>query len=52
MASYFGPGQQGPVILDGDGQLVWFKEVSGAGDATRAFNLRPATYLGNPVLTW
>ena len=52
MASYFGPGQQGPIILDSDGQLVWFKEVSGAGDATRAFNLRAQTYLGQAVLTW
>ena len=52
MDSHFGPGQQGPIILDGDGQLVWFKEVSGSGDALRAFNLRAETYLGEPVLTW
>jgi hypothetical protein len=52
MASYFGPGQQGPMILDGDGQLVWFKYVSASGDASRAFNLRVGTYLGQPVLTW
>jgi hypothetical protein len=52
MSSYFGPGQQGPIILDGDGQLVWFKEVSVSGDDLRAFNLRAETYLGEPVLTW
>ena len=28
MDSHFGPGQQGPIILDGDGHLVWFKDVS------------------------
>lgn len=52
MSSYFGPGQQGPIILDGDGQLVWFKDVSASGDALRTFNLRAGTYLGEPVLTW
>ena len=52
MASYFGAGQQGPMILNGDGQLVWFKEVSSSGDAVRAFNLRAETYLGEPVLSW
>ncbi len=52
MDSHFGPGQQGPIILDGDGRLVWFKEVSGSGEALRAFNLKAETYLGEPVLTW
>jgi hypothetical protein len=52
MDSHLGPGQQGPIILDGDGQLVWFKDVSVNSDALRAFNLRAATYLGEPVLTW
>ncbi len=31
MDSHFGPGQQGPIILDGDGHLVWFKDVSASG---------------------
>ena len=35
MDSHFGPGQQGPIILDGDGHLVWFKDVSASGDALR-----------------
>ncbi|HTW10263.1 MAG TPA: arylsulfotransferase family protein [Acidimicrobiales bacterium] len=50
--SHFGPGQQGPMILDRDGQLVWFRKVSDSGAALRAFNLRAETYLGQPVLTW
>jgi len=52
MDSHFGPGQQGPIILDGDGNLVWFKEVSASGSALRAFNLKAETYAGEPVLTW
>ncbi len=52
MDSHFGPGQQGPIILDGDGRLVWFKEVSGSGEALRAFNLKAESYLNEPVLTW
>jgi hypothetical protein len=52
MDSHFGPGQQGPIILDGDGQLVWFKKVSGSGEPLRAFNLKAEKYLGDPVLTW
>jgi len=52
MDSHFGPGQQGPIILDSDGHVVWFKAVSGSGEATRAFNLKAETYLGEPVLTW
>jgi len=52
MDSHSGPGQQGPIILDGDGYVVWFREVSASGSALRAFNLRAETYLGQPVLTW
>jgi Arylsulfotransferase (ASST) len=52
MDSHFGPGQQGPIILDGDGHLVWFKDVSASGAAIRAFNLKAEAYLGEPVLTW
>jgi Arylsulfotransferase (ASST) len=48
-----GPGQQGPMIVDGNGQLVWFKPLSAHGSrAARAFNLRVQTYRGRPVLTW
>lgn len=41
------------MILDGAGNLVWFKALSAKGSATlRAFNLRVQTYRGEPVLTW
>lgn len=41
--------QVGPMILDPQGQLVWFYPISG-GDA--AFNLAVQSYQGQPVLTW
>lgn len=48
-----GPGQQGPMVLDGTGQLLWFLPLSGhATAALRAFNLRVQTYRGEPVLCW
>ncbi len=48
-----GPGDQGPLILDGSGQPVWFLPVSSnATYAKRAMNLRAGTYLGKPVLSW
>jgi len=52
MDSHFGPGQQGPIIVDGNGDLVWFRALSNSGASMRAFNLRAGTYLGEPVLTW
>jgi hypothetical protein len=52
MDSHFGPGQQGPIIVDSDGHLVWFKELSDSGEAVRAFNLKAESYIGRPVLTW
>lgn len=49
LAPYAGPGQYGPMILDGSGQLVWFAPLpSGA----RAADLRVQEYEGQPVLTW
>jgi Arylsulfotransferase (ASST) len=49
LAPYAGPGQYGPMILDGAGKLVWFKTIpSGA----RAADLRVQEYEGQPVLTW
>lgn len=50
---HFGPGQQGPLVIDGDGGLVWFLPLS--ADATsplRAFNVRVQSYRKRPVLTW
>ncbi len=51
--THSGPGQQGPLIIDRQGRLVWFKPVSDHGSAKRrAFNLRVQTYRGQPLMTW
>jgi hypothetical protein len=42
-----GPGQQGPMIIDTQGRLVWFQPSSQS-----PFNLRVQQYQGKPVLTW
>jgi hypothetical protein len=49
LAPYAGPGQYGPMILDGAGKLIWFKPLP-AG--TRAADLRVQEYDGKPVLSW
>ena len=49
LAPYAGPGQYGPMILDGSGRLVWFKPVP---SGSRAADLRVQEYEGKPVLTW
>ncbi len=49
LAPYAGPGQYGPMILDGNGQLLWFKRLPAGA---RAANLRVQEYEGQPVLTW
>ncbi len=49
LAPYAGPGQYGPMILDGAGGLIWFKPIP-AGE--RAADLRVQEYEGRPVLTW
>jgi hypothetical protein len=50
IAPYSGPGQYGPMILDENGAMVWFKPLSPAG--TRAADFRVQQYEGKPVLTW
>ncbi len=50
IAPYSGPGQYGPMILDEDGAVVWFKPLSPTG--TRAADFRVQQYEGKPVLTW
>jgi Arylsulfotransferase (ASST) len=50
LAPYSGVGQYGPMILNDQGELVWFKSLSPSG--TRAANLRVQEYEGKPVLTW
>jgi hypothetical protein len=48
-----GRGQQGPMIIDRAGDLVWFAPVSQTGSAgSRAMNVRVQTYRHQPVLTW
>jgi hypothetical protein len=49
VAPYSGPGQAGPMILDPNGGLVWFKPLP---TYTSATNLRVQEYRGEPVLTW
>jgi hypothetical protein len=49
VAPYAGPGQAGPMILDPNGGLVWFKPLP---KNTSATNLRVQEYAGKPVLTW
>jgi len=44
-----GATQQGPMILDAAGDLVWFKPL--AGDQ-QAFDFRAQEFRGEPVLTW
>jgi Arylsulfotransferase (ASST) len=46
---YAGPGQAGPMILEPDGALVWFKALPTHTEAT---NLQVQEYEGKPVLTW
>jgi Arylsulfotransferase (ASST) len=49
LAPYSGPGQDGPMILDSTGQLVWMDPVPRGTEAT---NLQVQQYEGKPVLTW
>ncbi len=49
LAPYAGPGQAGPMIIEPDGQLVWFKALPANTSAT---DLRVQRYDGEPVLTW
>ena len=43
-----GPGQDGPMILDDRGQLVWFRPLRGKS----AMDFKAQRYRGRPVLTW
>jgi arylsulfotransferase ASST len=44
-----GATQQGPMIVDESGSLVWFDPLPGD---QQAFDFRPQRYRGEPVLTW
>jgi hypothetical protein len=45
-----GPGQQGLMILDTDGHLVWFQPLPGSSSSPMDFSVQ--TYRGQQVLTW
>jgi Arylsulfotransferase (ASST) len=49
LAPQQGPVQNGPMILDQNGQLVWFKPLS---DGLEAADFRVQRYKEQPVLTW
>jgi hypothetical protein len=46
---YVGPGQDGPMIFDNSGQVVWFDPMPHGDEAT---NLQVQQLGGHPVLTW
>ncbi|HEX3510474.1 MAG TPA: arylsulfotransferase family protein [Solirubrobacteraceae bacterium] len=46
---FLGPGQWGPMIFTGEGQLVWFHPLPAGQDAA---DLRTQDYLGRNDLTW
>ncbi|HEY5194302.1 MAG TPA: arylsulfotransferase family protein [Solirubrobacteraceae bacterium] len=49
VAPYSGPGQDGPMIFDSAGNLVWFDPMPPGTEST---NLQVQQYEGKPVLTW
>ena len=49
IAPYSGPGQDGPMIFDEAGNLVWFDPLPSGTEST---NLQVQHYEGKPVLTW
>jgi hypothetical protein len=49
MAPYQGEGTPGPMIVDQQGNLVWFHPLPKGDDAT---NFQVQQYDGQPVLTW
>jgi hypothetical protein len=49
LAPYSGPGEDGPMIVDDSGNLVWFDPLPAGTEAT---NLQVQQYEGKPVLTW
>ncbi|HKP90089.1 MAG TPA: arylsulfotransferase family protein [Thermoleophilaceae bacterium] len=49
VASKAGPGQDGPMIADERGRLIWFHKNP---KRRSAFDFRTQTYRGKPVLTW
>jgi Arylsulfotransferase (ASST) len=50
LAPQRGPGQNGLMILDDSGQLVWFYALQDKGKSATDFKVQ--AYRGRPVLTW
>ncbi len=51
--SHAGPADQGPMIFDSNGDLVWFLDLSPGTDTDlRVFNVQVQSLAGKPVLTW
>jgi hypothetical protein len=48
LAPSSGPGQRGVMIVDDEGDVVWFRRTT----PQTAMNFRAALYRGKPVLTW
>jgi hypothetical protein len=48
-APYSGPGQDGPMIFDDSGNVVWFHPLPAGTEAT---NFQVQSFRGQPVLTW
>jgi hypothetical protein len=51
LAPQFGPAQNGPMILDPRGRLLWFYPIP-VKQNVLVTDFREQTYLGQPVLTW
>jgi hypothetical protein len=51
VAPQFGPTQNGPMILDRDGGLVWFHPIAISSEQLST-DFRVQTLFGQPVLTW
>lgn len=49
LAPYHGPGQDGPMITDASGNLIWFDPLP---NGLETFDFRTQSYKGQPVLTW
>jgi hypothetical protein len=47
---YEGPVQNGPMIVDDDGQVVWFRPMR--GEDVRAMDFKVQRYRGEPAITW
>ena len=48
-----GSGQEGPMIFDRSGRLIWFEPVADDGSTSqRVMNVRVQTYRGKPVMTF